>query len=562
MVAEFQRIRAQDPTVGAIEVTDAQGIIVMRGHNPQRRGDNKGRVPEVQAALRGELASALSVSITSNEMTQETVAPLRHGGRVIGTVKIGAYLRADTAAYLQHATGLDTALLINGRVNAATLRGLEGELLSEDALRRLAAQTTPLTEIRAIGGLSYGVAYSALRDGQGQVKAVLAVFVPRDTARQDLMRLLALLAGSALLVIVVLAPIVFFATRRITRPLQVLSTAMQRLAHDEVDVEIGGAERRDEIGAMAATVVIFKDNMIKARALAAREAEAAKTGAARAARITQLTAEFEASASGAIAVVATAAGELQSSAEALRGTAAEAARQAGATSAASQQAAGNVQSAAAAAEELDTSVAEIGRQVQSSTRIASQAVEEAGRTNQTVEGLAAAAQKIGDVVKLIADIAGQTNLLALNATIEAARAGEAGKGFAVVASEVKSLATQTAKATEEIGQQVAAIQGATGDAVGAIQGIGKTIGELNQIATAIAAAIETQGEATREIARNVQEAASGTHEVTRGIGGVDTAASETGGAASRILESAGGLARQSETLRAEVDTFLAAVRAA
>jgi methyl-accepting chemotaxis protein len=189
-------------------------------------------------------------------------------------------------------------------------------------------------------------------------------------------------------------------------------------------------------------------------------------------------------------------------------------------------------------------------------------VEQADRTNATVKGLADAAQKIGDVVKLINDIAGQTNLLALNATIEAARAGEAGKGFAVVASEVKSLATQTARATEEIGQQIGAIQSATGDAVVAIGGIGKTIGELNQIATAIASAVEQQGAATKEIARNIQQASAGTAEVSGSIAGVNEAAGQTGAAATQMTGAAEELAHQAETLRREVDKFVAATRAA
>jgi len=189
-------------------------------------------------------------------------------------------------------------------------------------------------------------------------------------------------------------------------------------------------------------------------------------------------------------------------------------------------------------------------------------VNEAGRTNERVHALAEAAQKIGDVVKLINDIASQTNLLALNATIEAARAGEAGKGFAVVASEVKSLATQTAKATEDIASQVAAIQGATGGAVVAIRGIGTTIGEVKAIATTIASAVEEQGAATQEIARNVQQAASGTAEVSNNIGGVTQAANDTGAAAGQVLSASQDLARQGEVLRGEVSQFLANIRAA
>ena len=195
-------------------------------------------------------------------------------------------------------------------------------------------------------------------------------------------------------------------------------------------------------------------------------------------------------------------------------------------------------------------------------RIAQAAVGDAEKTNQTVQGLAQAAQRIGDVLKLISDIAAQTNLLALNATIEAARAGEAGKGFAVVAAEVKNLANQTAKATEEIGLQIGAIQGATKESVEAIQSIGRTIGEVNEIATTIASAVEEQSAATQEIARNVQEAARGTTEVSSNVGGVTQASRETGSAATQVLGAAGELAKLSETLRLEVDQFLTSVRAA
>jgi len=211
---------------------------------------------------------------------------------------------------------------------------------------------------------------------------------------------------------------------------------------------------------------------------------------------------------------------------------------------------------------LSASINEISRQVAESTNIAGEAVAQAEQTNAGVQALADAAQRIGDVVKLISGIAEQTNLLALNATIEAARAGEAGKGFAVVASEVKSLATQTAKATEEITAQVAAIQGATGASVQAIQAIGQTISRVNHIAAAIAAAVEEQGAATQEIARNVQQAAAGTAEVSGHIASVSQAAGETGVAAGEVLGSAKGLARLSDALRDDVDRFVGNIRAA
>jgi methyl-accepting chemotaxis protein len=256
------------------------------------------------------------------------------------------------------------------------------------------------------------------------------------------------------------------------------------------------------------------------------------------------------------------AANLQNAAKVLASSAEESTQQSTAVAAASEEASTNVQAVASATEELTSSVREIGRQVTESTRITGMAVEQASRSGDTMQGLAKAAQRIGDVVELINTIAGQTNLLALNATIEAARAGEAGRGFAVVASEVKALAEQTAKATGEIGQQILAIQEATKESVGSIEEIGKTIASVNEIATAIAAAVEEQGMATAEIARNVQEAARGTQEVSSNIVGVSQTASETGQTATQLLSSANELSQQSEALRTQVEGFFTAIRSA
>ncbi len=279
-------------------------------------------------------------------------------------------------------------------------------------------------------------------------------------------------------------------------------------------------------------------------------------------RVEQVIADFDLTMKGTLEAVTGAATGLQSTAQTLSGTADTATRQAMAVSAASEQASTNVQTVAAAAEELASSIAEIGRQVTASVRTTQRAVDEANQTNVLVRALADGAQRIGEVVKLINDIAGQTNLLALNATIEAARAGEAGKGFAVVASEVKSLANQTAKATEDIAAQVGSIQESTAKAVTAIDAIRATITGVNEISTTIAAAVEEQDAATKEIARNVQQAAAGTSEVTSNISGVNDAAGHTGRGAGQVLEAAALLSKQSDVLRSDIGAFFERVRTA
>jgi methyl-accepting chemotaxis protein len=350
--------------------------------------------------------------------------------------------------------------------------------------------------------------------------------------------------------------------RRVCAPIVSLTTRMSRLADGEVAESIPGAERSDEIGAMAAAVQVFKDNMIRADRLAA-EKQAENDGKMRRAQaLDELTRAFEAKVTELVGGLSHASSTMESTAQSMTSTAAQTNSQAAVVAAASQQTSSNVQTVASATEELTSSISEIGRQVAQSTEIAARAVDNARRTGDTARALAEGAQKIGDVVTLIQSIAEQTNLLALNATIEAARAGDAGRGFAVVASEVKSLAGQTAKATTEISEQITAIQTASDETVAAIRNVADVIGEIDQIGTAIAAAIEEQGSATKEIARSVQEAARGTQEVNTNISGVQRAADDTGVAAREVLGAAEQLSTQSRDLAGQFDRFLGQVRAA
>ena len=368
--------------------------------------------------------------------------------------------------------------------------------------------------------------------------------------------------GAIVFAVLLCAGIGWTLARNVSIPIKHITVVMGRLADRDLTAQVVGLERKDEIGAMAHAVQVFKTNMVKAdeMAEAQRKEQAAKEERSR--RLAALAAEFDANIGTVVQAVSSQATQMEASAQSLTATAEEATKQSAAVAAASEEASANVQTVASAAEELSSSIAEISRQVAQSSRVAAGAVSEAERANQMVQGLVQASQKIGDVVALITDIANQTNLLALNATIEAARAGEAGKGFAVVAAEVKNLANQTAKATEEIGVQISGVQNATQGAVQAIETIAKTIAEINGIASTIAAAVEEQSAATKEIARNVEQASSGTQEVATNITGVGQAANDTGSAAASVLASATDLTRQSETLKTVVTTFLVNVKAA
>jgi methyl-accepting chemotaxis protein len=351
--------------------------------------------------------------------------------------------------------------------------------------------------------------------------------------------------------------------RDITGPLHKLQAIMERLAKGDMSVSILGTLRRDEIGGMAKTVQVFKDNALAMRRLEAERAELTQKAEAEKKRTqTALADVFEQKVSGIIETVHRSATQMHGTAQSMAQTADATREQAQAVAEGATEATANVQTVAAASDELSSSISEIGRHILQASTVARQANEEGKRTHDTVSGLATAADKIGEVAALIAAIARQTNLLALNATIEAARAGEAGRGFAVVAGEVKSLATQTAQATDSIRAQIASIQAATASTVSAIKNIVATISTVDQISTSIASSIEQQTSATHEIARNVQQAASGAQDVSDNIGGVSLAVVKAGETATNVLKAADVLKRQADMLRQEVDQFLRTLRAA
>jgi methyl-accepting chemotaxis protein len=462
--------------------------------------------------------------------------------------------RTDVAENLAPTPGLRTAI--------EALAGLATKpdnvfALREAELRALADGRQALADTREVAA-ELGTRVDA-QVAAGQA----AIHASTDTSDAQIGLGLWIMAALAAVGIVVSLLIGWlYIGRNLVARVVALNGVMVRLSDGDLTAQVASSRHHDEIAYMAATVGVFRDGMIRAERLTAERATEQAATERRTERLDGLTQGFEGKVGGLVGLVASAALQLQTTARTMAGTAGETTQQAANVAAAAEEASVNVQTVASAAEELAASIGEISRQVAQSAKVAGKAVEDAKRTDTVVRALAEGAQKIGEVVGLISNIAGQTNLLALNATIEAARAGDAGKGFAVVASEVKSLATQTAKATEDIGRQIAQIQTSTAEAVASIQGIGATIGEVSEIAAAIAAAVEEQGAATQEIARNVQQASAGTLAVTTNIAGVGQGANNTGAAATEVLDAAEALSRQAEDLNGVVTSFIRAVKTA
>ena len=421
----------------------------------------------------------------------------------------------------------------------------------------------PYTGLSDVGGVPFFSSFRPIRDGSGQVIGAVALGSPLAAATGAIDAIIWRFGLVAAPVVLVALGAMFWFTRRMTGPLVRLTGQMTKIADGDLDVAITHGDRTDEIGAIARVVELFRDGLIERKRLVA-EQEDLTAGAERDRRaaLRQMADNFDQDVGSLVGLISAATAQMEATARSMTGTAGQTHVQADAANHAAEAVGGAVQTVAAAAEELTASIGEISRQVAQSAQITRQAVSDTQRTDAIVRALAERADKIGHVVGLISSIAGQTNLLALNATIEAARAGDAGKGFAVVASEVKSLATQTARATEEIRGQIAEVQSATQEAVEAIHGINGIIEEISGIATTVAAAVEEQGSATADIARNVQQTAQATHEVSDHIGHASQSANESGAAAERVLTEAAELTRKAGTLSSKVADFVASVRAA
>jgi methyl-accepting chemotaxis protein len=428
------------------------------------------------------------------------------------------------------------------RLLAAVMSGQKAEMT--------ATQWAPVTVSHLASLLT--VAESALDAAKEHAEELHA------TARFDLVTQLALLAAALAFAFGSVTTV----QRRVINPLRAIKDAMLKVAAGDLTAEAPFSDRHDEIGALAGALATFKQNAVEKVRIEGEQRDRSTQATQRQKTIEASIASFEGQIGEALGALAEAAGQMRNTSDDMSAISHQTSTQVKTAAQASEEASANVQTVASASEELSASIADISRQVVHAAEIAGRAVDETKQTDGTVRGLAESAERIGEVVKLINDIAGQTNLLALNATIEAARAGEAGKGFAVVASEVKSLANQTAKATEEISGQIAAVQKVSKEAMDAIQGIGSTIGEVSTVATSIASAVEQQGSATQEITRNTQGAARRTKDASDNIAGVSKGADATGMASQNVKSAAEALALRTEQLRGEVNDFLAKIRAA
>ena len=546
-----------------MNLTLPPATLFLRVHDPKAFGDDVSarRVTVVNANTAGR--QIIGVEPGRDTLINFAMTPIMRNGKSIAVADIGAAFGREFVERAKSRFGVDLVVHWFDGNSFKTLSSTFGGSLATPEELKSVYGGAPLRREASLNGRASALYLGQIKNYAGEPVAVIELV--KDTTeyataaasaqRNLLLATAAILAGAALLA--------FLLGRGMSRPLVAITAVMNRLSSGDTAVSIPGGERADELGTMAQAVDVFRRSMIEARALRESQ-EASKQEAERGkhALQRQMADRFEAEVKGAVGAVAQATRDMQQAADQITRSINGTSQRAAAAATASEEASSSVNSVAAATEELASSVTEIGRQVTHSSTVADEAVTKAAATTEMVGGLAAAAEKIGDVLRLIDAIASQTNLLALNATIEAARAGEAGRGFAVVAAEVKELASQTAKATEEIAGQVTAIQAATGDCVTAIGGISQTIRDISGIATTIAAAVEEQDSATREIAHSVQRAATGTTAVSQNVAGASEAAQQSRALAESVMVASGELSRQASTLFDSVDTFLAGLRSA
>jgi methyl-accepting chemotaxis protein len=537
-------------------------VVVYRVHAPKVFGDDisSRRSTVVEALKTGK--PIVGVEPGREALGIFGMTPILRDGKTVANVDVGAAFGKEFVDRAKQRFGIDLAVHSFDGKAFKKLSSTFGDsvVATQDELKAV-MDGTALRREATLDGHSAALYLGQIKNYAGQ--PVAAIEIIKDTTEYEAAAATSqrnlILGTAAILTAAIL--LAFLLGRGLSRPLAAITAVMNRLSSGDIDVKIPGSDRRDELGTMAGAVDVFRRSMIEARSMretqetSKQQAEIEKKALQR-----QMADRFETDVKGVVAAVAQATNDMQRVAGEITASVSGTSQRAAAAAAASDEASASVSTVAAATEQLASSVAEIGRQVTHSSDVANSAVVKAGQTTEMVGSLATAAEKIGDVLRLIGAIASQTNLLALNATIEAARAGEAGRGFAVVASEVKELASQTAKATEEIAGQVAAIQSATGDCVTAIGGISDTIREISGIATTIAAAVEQQDSATREIARSVQQAATGTSEVSLNVTGASQSADQSRALADNVLNAAGDLGRQADALFDSVDTFLAGLR--
>jgi methyl-accepting chemotaxis protein len=506
-------------------------------------------------------AGAANSQATITELVGAQIAPAINFKQAAAMVKMFARLSSgeDAQAFAFRVTGKTGEVLVEHGDESASKVGSDDLARDGRAIRLAgAAEYTLGYEFRGNTVIVTDVFFGTSPDPIGK----LTVFWSQEGLKKEVERVVTnSIVAAAIILAIVIGLLLILLRVLVSKPIGILSQAMLRLAEGDLTITVPMVDRKDELGQMGRVINVFKDNAIeKIRLEQGQEEQKRQADSDRRIALRGLADSFESQVGTVVDAVTTAASQMQSSSRQMASTATETSTQATSVASAAEQASGNVQTVAAATEELAVSINEIASQVERSRTVASRADLEAKETTRLIQRLSETVESIGQIVNLINDIASQTNLLALNATIEAARAGEAGKGFAVVASEVKGLANQTAKATEEIAAQIAAVQTGTADAVKAIGSISIVIAEIGGIGASVASAVSEQTAATSEIARNVDQAAMGTQEVSRNIGLVESAARDTGGAAGQISEFSNDLSHQADILKREVGRFLEQVR--